>query len=633
MLVQLREKRAQEATRLSHMFPKFRSNMDDTLASITAGNGQGILVVLDGFDGLPHEQREENSVYIELIKGDLLPEATVVITSRPSMSADLLRLCQRSIDRRLEVLGFTPEQIEEYARSVFGDGEEFKSFIQYINSNPVIKGMMYLPLNAVIVASVFKYSHGRYSKTMTQLYDALTRSLIRRYLAEKGMISADYRMPDSLQNGESINKLPIKVAEQLVVVARVAYMGLCEEKYVFTDLGVKFDNLGTMKKTTSLDLFGPTCSFSFLHLTLQEYLSALYISLELCSGLEVPPSVCKKKIVIRFLAGLCAHGNNIVYQTLGGLPQITNLNSLLVVQCVYECDSIVQNIKVLQELFVSDKLIHIKGRLPFDYYLIGHCISHIGGRWGITIRQQEEVDLLIQGLGSYGTCSRGKILQLQLLSNALITFDPLVKLCCHNLHSLVLREIRCTESDATLLREYISPGRVLKEVNMIMCHNDELMLPIVFSASSLHSLELDTDIPSTINTCTLNLTDNSNLKRLRMSVSKFDAFQRLAAALHNNTSLTLLSVVLFHCKPVDYVPIFIKLLQSNHTLQELEVLHTLELCQGDIDAMVQLVEVAANSTSLKKLTCDKNVYEQLLSHVPKQYQYILHEGDCKIFQD
>ena len=172
-------------------------------------------------------------MYIKLIKGvDLLPEATVIITSRPSVRDALLRLCEHNIDRYLEVLGFTPEKIKEYARSVFGDGDKFKSFIQYINSNSVIKGMMYLPLNAVIIASVFKYSCGHHSKTMTQLYDALTRILIRRYLAEKGMVSANYRMPDSLQNRESVNKLPTEATEQLVVVARVAYMGLCEEKCV-----------------------------------------------------------------------------------------------------------------------------------------------------------------------------------------------------------------------------------------------------------------------------------------------------------------------------------------------------------------------------------------------------------------
>ena len=191
------------------------------------------------------------------------------------------------------------------------------------------------------------------------------------------------------------------------------------------------------------------------------------------------------------------------------------------------------------------------------------------------------------------------------------------------------------ENDAALLREYITPGRVLKRVKMTACHNVELMLPIVFNASSLHSLDLKkTDISSAINTYTLNLLrTNSNLKKVRMSLDTFNVVKLVAAALHSNTSLTLLSVHLFHCKAVDCVPIFIKLLQSNHTLQELQVLSFNYDAERDIDAMVQLVEVAANSTSLKKLSCDKNVYEQLLSHVPKQYQYILHEGDCKIFQD
>ena len=77
---------------------------------------------------------------------------------------------------------------------------------------------------------------------------------------------------------------------------------------MFTVLGVEFDNLGMMKKTTSLYMFGPTYSFSFLHLTLQEYLSALYISLELCSSLQLLPSVVRNIIMPLLLAGLCAHG-------------------------------------------------------------------------------------------------------------------------------------------------------------------------------------------------------------------------------------------------------------------------------------------------------------------------------------
>ena len=85
-----------------------------------------------------------------------------------------------------------------------------------------------------------------------------------------------------------------------------------------------------MKKTTSLDMFGPTCSFSFLHLTQAPGIpvSSLFMSLELRCGLQVHLFVRGKYIVNRFLAGLCAHGNDIVYQTLGGLLRVNDLNIL-----------------------------------------------------------------------------------------------------------------------------------------------------------------------------------------------------------------------------------------------------------------------------------------------------------------
>ena len=78
---------------------------------------------------------------------------------------------------------------------------------------------------------------------------------------------------------------------------------------------------------------------------------------------------------------------------------------------------------------------------------------------------------MIQGLGSYGTCSRGKILQLQLLNSALLTFDPLVKLCCHDLYGIKFWKSSFTESDAALLQTYISPGRRLKLIKI----NDDLL--------------------------------------------------------------------------------------------------------------------------------------------------------------
>ena len=195
VLVDLKQKRAQEATCLSDLFiPSENINLEEVISEI--GNGEGVLIILDGFDELPYHQQQEGSVYTKLIKHqDLLPEATVIITNRPSINANLY-LQKYAIDRQLEISGFTAQGIKEFARNVQIDNNV--AFEQYINSNPVIKAMMVLPLNAVFVANIFDNyfkTESSYPKTMTQLYDALIRSRIRHWLREKKIVQADYRMP------------------------------------------------------------------------------------------------------------------------------------------------------------------------------------------------------------------------------------------------------------------------------------------------------------------------------------------------------------------------------------------------------------------------------------------------------
>ena len=144
VLVQLREK-SQEVHCLENLLPCGATTNMKVLVD-AAGRGKGVLIVCDGFAELPHEQRQKGSVYIELLKGRLLPEATIIVTSRLSVSADLWKLCQHNIDRHLEVIGFTKKDIKHFAESVFS-GEILERFLSYITSNPPIYSMMYIPLN------------------------------------------------------------------------------------------------------------------------------------------------------------------------------------------------------------------------------------------------------------------------------------------------------------------------------------------------------------------------------------------------------------------------------------------------------------------------------------------------------
>ena len=344
VLVRLREKKAQEARCLEDLLPcNATTNMKELLDVI--GEGEGMLIVCDGFDELPCEQRQEGSIYIELIKGRLLPEASIIVTSRPSVSADLWSLCQHNIHRHLEVIGFTKADIKQFAESVFS-GDILANFLSYITSNPPLHGMMYIPLNAVIVALIYQDSYDTgtpYPTTMTQLFDALTRALIRRHLVSMCQVPRNYCMPPSLQRTEDIRKLPPLVAEQFLSLAEQAYKSLCERTYVFTDLCEDFKHLSMMKKTTTLNVStGPECSYSFLHLTLQEYLAALDIAFK---NAFVEKSLGSN--VLRFLAGICSnehyHGQPAYQELVEFLAERRSREGLWLVQCAYECPSIMDS--------------------------------------------------------------------------------------------------------------------------------------------------------------------------------------------------------------------------------------------------------------------------------------------------
>ena len=403
VLVRLREKKAQEARCLGDLLPcDVTTNIKELLAAI--GEGKCMLIICDGFDELPREQRQEGSVYLDLLKGKLLPEATVIVTSRPSVSANIWTLCQHNIDRHLEVIGFTKEDIKRFAESVFSE-DIFTGFLSYITSNPPVYGMMYIPLNAVIVALIYRNSYDTntpFPTTMTQLFDALTRALIRRHLVSTCQVPCEYCMPLSLQHAEDIGKLPPLVAQQFIQLARVAYENLLEKKYVFTDLGEDFEHLGMLKKTTSLNVCtGPGCSYSFLHLTLQEYFAALHIAIMNSSCFE---PIKKESVVVRLLAGICRrdyYHSQPVYQELVKFLIIHCLDeimSLQLIHCAYECPNIMDSVKV--DYSKHDR-IHVEPVGDFDWYAMGYCISHFDERWGLTIRRRvEEIDLLVKGLKS-----------------------------------------------------------------------------------------------------------------------------------------------------------------------------------------------------------------------------------------
>ena len=240
--------------------------------------GDGVMLVLDGFDELSNQQRTGMSFINRLLIGFILPEATLLITSRPLASVRLNHLLPDEPDQHIEVVGFSEDDIEAYIDSAFSHNTQLRdNFQTYIKSYPFAYSIMYIPLHCRIITEVYEtyWKEGSEEfapKTLTELYMSLLRSLMIRYLGDH---------PDHIYKRitlKTLNDLPQDVYNTLMMFAELAAKGIEKQQYVFNELPLS-EHMGLMIQAEDIYVDVGSCvSYSFLHLTLQEFLAAIYWS-------------------------------------------------------------------------------------------------------------------------------------------------------------------------------------------------------------------------------------------------------------------------------------------------------------------------------------------------------------------
>ena len=111
LLLMLRDPNVQKITSTEQLV-KYTQSADQVqcvLRYLQDNNGVGVTIIIDGFDELSNELRH-TSFFRKVTEGDVLYNARVVVTSRPSASACL----HRYVHRRIEVLGFEKSSREHY---------------------------------------------------------------------------------------------------------------------------------------------------------------------------------------------------------------------------------------------------------------------------------------------------------------------------------------------------------------------------------------------------------------------------------------------------------------------------------------------------------------------------------------
>ena len=407
----LREEGVQSSTDISDLFP---CGDDPDLSSLVAQevkreNGNGVLFVFDGFDEFPSELREK-SLVMDIVSGSKLPKATVLVTSRPSASAQLQALLQTGIGKHIEVVGFSEKEILEFAHSILDDS--FTNFRQYLSANPVVKGMMYNPLNCAIVVGVYQdtYESGKpVPHTQTQLYTELSLCLLSRYLNATGNQLAT-KLPDNFEDLPHDSDL----YQQLVKVGELAFNRKLREEVIFKQLPEGCSDLGLLVEHTALYIRKESTTYNFFHLTLQEYMSAFYIS-------QLPAHEQRSlfsehstsmDVVWRFVAGLTKM-QNIGWEEFKAVKKesmtdryeykMDEVNDEVEVgpfllECLYET----QDMQICKRVFGQHRVKLGQHSTNYGLYALGYCISVCSNTWNVTIRgsPREGLEMLVHGMKS-----------------------------------------------------------------------------------------------------------------------------------------------------------------------------------------------------------------------------------------
>ena len=281
LMLQLRSKRVREAKNLSDLFHHDNESIkQEVLEHITSVDGEGVFLVLEGYDELTEDQRAEGSILNQLLIGECLPKASIMVTSRPLASDRLCPEFKESVDQHIEIVGFNDEDIKSYMESAcqrLKQPQVLADLLSYISSNPFVSSMMYIPLQCAMLTALYieKWQKRGGSlhapTTLTQLYTDLLLSSLIRYMRDKPIYSK-YEMTAITQ----LSDLPLDVQEQVRKLSQLAAEGLENRQFIFNS--IPCDHMGLMQSTEEELVIGSSVSYCFLHLTLQEYLAALHWS-------------------------------------------------------------------------------------------------------------------------------------------------------------------------------------------------------------------------------------------------------------------------------------------------------------------------------------------------------------------
>ncbi|KAM3919263.1 NACHT, LRR and PYD domains-containing protein 12-like [Leptodactylus fuscus] len=292
-------------TMILHQYPYLEEQLENILQ-----DPEKLLFIFDGLDesnhtmdftsrhlcSHPKQLGHCGQIVVSLLRKSLLNGCSVLMTSRPTRLASID--CN-VFERIVEIIGFFPEERKIYFENFFSNPELSEKAFTYVKQNATLYTFCYLPSYCWIICTVLSRSFQTTSsdqqvtllpRTVTQLFAIFVANILSNHSLEK--------------------------SDAQKILQSIGWMGehgVMNHQIIFEDRDL--DSFYVDKKSKLLSSFlmesEEPVTYSFLHLTVQEFFSALvhytdYSPENLQKSLEKAKSYPdgRGEIFLRFLCGL-----------------------------------------------------------------------------------------------------------------------------------------------------------------------------------------------------------------------------------------------------------------------------------------------------------------------------------------
>ena len=392
----LRERSVSSASDLRSLLSYYLQDEDPADVSATVKllrENKNLLMIFDGADEVKGLlESSSGSVVLRILEGHTLPDAHIIISSRPGACPSL----QDHSATFYEVQGFDHAAITSYVKGFFGaTPSAADSMLSQLETRPDLMGGAYIPMNTFILCTIFKESNFSFPPTMTACYQTFVCDVLARY---------------GVECDPNLRSLSKDVQTLLHSLGVLAFTGLCQHppQFVFDQYsmppsfrlahGVAITDESQFKGLLHVHAgragaYRSSYSFSFPHGTQQEFFAALHLSTlnedEQVKFWRETLFNTSFSVVLRFhagLTGLCRpQVAKEVYSSLTGaaeggttshsIGKCSNDNPQLLFLFHALCES--RNLPLTKEIMqhIPSSLEFWLSLSAFDTMAIAHCLS------------------------------------------------------------------------------------------------------------------------------------------------------------------------------------------------------------------------------------------------------------------